>query len=251
MRKGITTFILLVIIFVNAAFCILYISFNLLEPTNQLNVYFRKRVLISSPLRKLFRLSQVGDARYDFMYARNIPLTIHLFYQEGVSLTPKTKNEILNRIQFVTHKYVAGTFEGPRTLQGIHDKVTEEDLKILRTTYAKSTSFFEKSVPLNIFVLNYYTPHPSYAGLVEDANSIFLFKDAIINVSETTDTIPSMEISTILHEFGHLGGAEHIEDPNCIMIDKVESLNFFNKISSIRDSYCEEDVKAIEKALSF
>lgn len=249
--KVVTIFILLLIIGITFTFCFFYIFFNLKEPENLINQRYRKYALSVPTLAKMLRLEQVGDARYGYMYKRGLPIQIHLFYQEGASLTEKTKNAILDRMQFVSHKYVLGTFEGPTILQNIPEKVNDQDLKDLRSTYAQTPSFFAKTIPLNIFVLNYYTPHPSYAGLVEDAYSIFLFKQAIENVAETEDTIPSLEISTILHEFGHLGGAEHVENPDCIMVDKVENLNFFNKIPTIRDSYCEEDLKQIQQALQF
>jgi predicted Zn-dependent protease len=80
-------------------------------------------------------------------------------------------------------------------------------------------------------------------------NTIFLFKDAMKNVSDTDESLIAMEISTILHEFAHLGGAEHIQNTGCIMADTVENLDFFTKIPSIRDSYCKEDLDAINKAL--
>lgn len=249
MKKLIEVIILLLIIGLTAIFCVLYISFNLLEPENSINQYLRKRIISDSSLRSIFRLHQVGDARYEYMAKRNIPISIHLYYQDGATLTEQTKSLILSRMQFITHKFIQGTLEGPIILRGIPEKVDDEDIKQLREMYAPRFSLTVHAVPLNIFVLHYYTPHPSYAGLVEDDHSIFLFKTAIENVSEDVEIIPSMEISTILHEFAHLGGAEHIDDPNCILIDKVERLDFFNKINSIRDSYCEADIKEIERAL--
>lgn len=251
MKKFLKIFLLLLIIGFNGLFITLYISFNLVDPGNMINQNYRKYALYYSPIRKIFRMDQVGDARYEYMNYPSRPMTIHLFYQEGITLNDETKNAILERMQFVTHKYVRSTFDGPTILTGLPEKVNDEDMKKLWKTYSKSATLFSTTLPLNIFVLNYYTPHPSYAGLVEDAYSIFLFKDAIKNVAETTDMIPQLEMSTMLHEFGHLGGANHIDDPDCIMVDKVENLNFFNKIPSIRDSYCEKDLQEIQKALKF
>ncbi len=249
MRKVITICLLLLFISSNAVFIGLYVSFNFLDPENAINQTYRRQVLHYPFLRKILRLEQVGDARYDYMYFRDLPLTIHLFYQEDVSLSEETTQKILNKMQLVTHKYVPGTFSGPLTLHTIPTKVNDEDLKKIRDTYAQQDSLWRTSAPLNIFVLNYYTPHPSYAGLVEDAHSIFLFKQAIENVAATPELIPAIESSTILHEFGHLGGAEHINIQGCIMIDKVENLDFYNKIPTIPDTYCDDDLIEIQHAL--
>lgn len=251
MKKFITVLLLLTVIVATGTYSLLYIAFNLREPENRVNRLVRKPVLKYPLLRKLLRLQQVGDARYEYMYKRAMPLEIYLYYQEGVQLEPQTLEKISREIQFVTHKYAPIKLHEPQLLTGIPDKATDDDINRILDTYGSDTPLLTKSVPLHIFVLNYYLPHPSYAGLVTDAHSMMLFKDPIRYVSENEDSPVAVEISTILHEFAHLGGADHIDDPGCIMADTVETLNFFSKLTDLRDSYCEADLAAIARALEY
>ncbi|MFC1626785.1 hypothetical protein ACFL1P_01115 [Patescibacteria group bacterium] len=251
MKKVFIVLVLLLIISTTFIFSFLYISFNFSEPENNVNQLFRKRVMKYPILRKILRLQQVGDGRYEYMYHRALPLEIYLYYQEGVMLEDETLEQIKREMLYATNKYASVTVHPPITLSGIPDHVTDEDVDALLDQYGTDSSLLAKTVPLHIFVLNYFSPVPSFAGLVSDAHSMMLFKDAMYNVSDTQEALVAIEISTILHEFAHLGGAEHIDNPDCILADTVESLNFFQKISDIRDSYCQEDFEAINRALEF
>ncbi len=250
MKKAFVTLLLLVVIALSAVFSIFYYSFNLTDPSNAINQSFRKRVLVYPFLRKILRLEQLGDARFEYMYHRALPLEVFLYYQDGTSLEEKTLESIQREMQYATHKYVDITVHEPQILYAVPDKVTDEDIAAVLDMYAHDTAIGSNIVPLHIFLLNYYTPHPSFAGMVSDAHSLVLFKDAMINVSENQSSVVAVEISTILHEFAHLGGAEHIENTDCILADTVENLDFYNKIKTIRDSYCDEDLEAIKKALA-
>lgn len=251
MKKTLITLLLLVVIALSGIFSLLYYSFNLTDPSNSINQTFRKRVLIYPLLRKMLRLQQVGDARYEYMYHRALPLEVFLYYQNDVELEAKTLENIQREMQYATHKYMGITVHEPQILHSIPEKIDDENLNAVLDAYAPDTSFLSKTVPLHIFLLGYYTPHPSFAGMVTDAHSMVLFKDAIINVSESQSLKEAVEISTILHEFAHLGGADHIENSDCILADTVENLDYFNKIKTIRDNYCDEDLEAIKKSLTF
>lgn len=249
MAKALYTLVLLLIIACTSAFSVLYYSFNLSDPANTINTTLRKRILMYPMIRKALRLQQVGDARFEYMYHRSLPLEIYLYNQQGVQLESETVEKIQREIQYVTHKYAAITVHDSRTLYNISDSIDDDEVNTILDLYAPDTSLISKTVPLHIFLLSYYSPHPSYAGMVTDAHSIMLFKDAIVNVSESQRLMEAVEISTILHEFAHLGGAEHIENPDCVLADTVENLDFFNKIRNIRDSYCDEDLEAIKNAI--
>lgn len=211
----------------------------------------RKHVMMYPLFRKVFRLQQVGDARYEYMYKRAMPLEIFLYYQEGVSLEPNTIEKITREIQFVTHKYAPITIHPPITIHAVPDKVDDANINSILDLYGADTNLLSPTVPLHIFVLKYYLPHPSYAGLVTDAHSLILFKNPIEYVSDNEQSRVAVEISTILHEFAHLGGAEHITNPNCILADTVENLDFYTKIDSFRDTYCDEDLAEIQRAASY
>ena len=211
----------------------------------------RKHAMMHPVLRKTFRLHQVGDARFEYMYKRAMPLEIYLYYQEGVTLEPQTLEKITREMQYATHKYAQITIHPPEVLYGLPDKVDVGDINTMLDTYGSDTPLLSEKVPLHIFLLKYYLPHPSYAGLVTDAHSMTLFKNPIEYVSDDGPSRVAVEISTILHEFAHLGGAEHIKNPDCILADTVENLDFYSKLDTIRDSYCDEDLAEILRAASY
>ena len=130
MRKAISTGILLFIIITTFSFSFLYYSFNLSEPENIVNRLLRKRILVYPSLRKIFRLQQVGDGRYEYMYHRALPLEIYLYNQEGITLEEGTLEKIKREMLYATHKYAPITVHPPKTLYGIADHITDDDIEI-------------------------------------------------------------------------------------------------------------------------
>lgn len=248
MKHVLSIVLLLSIISSSLLYCVFYIFFNLVNPANSINQTFRKTILQQPQLRKSFRLEQVGDARYEYFHNPSMPLIISLYYEEGISLDPKTLEIVNHEVRKITHKNVI-ILQKPQTIINVPSKIQDTDIAIIEKKFGQDTSVWSNVVPLSIFLLSYYTPHPSYAGLVTDAHSIILFNTAIENVTTNPESRSSMEIGTILHEFAHLGGAEHIQNQDCILAETVENLNFFQKISHITNTYCEEDIKEIRRVL--
>jgi predicted Zn-dependent protease len=251
MRKTVTTISLLIVIFLTFGFIVLFAGFNIIEPGNTIDTTFRKPVLSIAPLRKIMHLEQIGDARYEYIAKRFYPMVVHIYYQEGTSLESKTVNKFAQEIYHLTHKAQKVQVENPVILSGFPDKVNDDDIAKILQTYSKDTSIFSTSIPLYIFVLKYYTVMPSYAGLVKDAHSIFLFKNAINFMSQDSTFAEKLETSTLLHEFGHLAGADHIDNTDCIMAGTVENRTDSNALNNYRETYCDEDIVTINTALKY
>jgi hypothetical protein len=63
---------------------------------------------------------------------------------------------------------------------------------------------------------------PTNAGLVLTATDLFIFQDVINGLSETPSVRALIERSTLMHEWGHLLGLDHLRQDNCIMSETVE-----------------------------
>jgi hypothetical protein len=245
--------IIFLIAFIATAFTyiILSVSFNLTREDNPVNILLRKKVIPYGWARYILRLSQPGDARFDYGTSGEFrQMDIAVYRQDGVSLDPSAMDIVIREIKRVVDKPEGITLGNPELIDESWDTVSDADLLSLTRKYSPKLYFTGKSVPLSIMVLKKYAPHPTYAGLVTDANSIFIFKDAITDVSDRQVSDRDAEVSTILHEFGHLLGADHVPGNGCILSEQVENTTFFNLPSVITDSYCDTDIDEIRMALT-
>lgn len=249
MKKYIVIPLLLILIITSFSFAILYYFLNINSPDNTINNSFRKKIIASFFLRRIFRLNQVGDARYDFTSNEKFKrININVYYQYGEVLYPQTIEKAAFKIQEITKKPKGITIKKIPITTFIQDHVTDQEINLLTKKYPAKWITTDDTVTLQIFILKKYNEFPTYAGIVKDAHNIFIFKDSISDVSDRQATTQDAEISTILHEFAHLLGADHVGNPTCILHEKVENLTD-NLPTDINTSYCQEDLEAIQDSL--
>jgi len=252
MKQAIRVLLLVLVILVGFFYSAFYISFNLRGPNNFVNNTFRKKFISSYLLRKTFKLNQVGDARFDYAKDKQFSkMKIGAYYQDGEQLTPGTIQTVIQNLGGIIEKPGGVIVEEPITIGGVGDAWDDESLRQLVQKHPGQSSLSEKTAALQIFVLSRYAVIPTYAGLVKDANNIFVFMEPVKDVSNEQRSTRNMEVSTILHEFAHLLGAEHVDKDDCILSEKVENITSFGLVPVITTKYCESDLETIKTACSF
>lgn len=241
---------LLAIISTMAAYVFFFYSFNLMDPENRINQTLRPVILAVPGLRILFRLHQYGDARFDYAKSENFSkIVINIYHLPGKSLTEGVMDLVINEMKRVVVK-PAGIEVGKITQIPLRNNTYEDvTLKNILKIYPADRSRKNGVAALNIFLLDEYAEVPTYAGLVINDDAIFLFMDSLKDISGSQLSTKKAEMSTILHEFGHLLGAEHANSPDCIMSEVVEDSSFGILPARISESYCDSDMQVIREAL--
>lgn len=248
MKKTLAVFLLLIIIIITFSYSAFYFFLNLQTSNNIINNSFRKKIISNYFLKNIFRLNQAGDARFNFATNNEfVRLKVIVYYQDKEVLYQETVEKAVDEIKKVVNKNQVIIKKLPITIL-IDDFTDDKKLNQLVKKYPAKWSTPDKTAVLQVFILKKYYLHPTYAGLVKDDHNIFIFMDAIKDVSDMQRTTQDAEVSTILHEFGHLLGANHVSNPGCIMNEKVENLteDFPTVINTF---YCPEDLEEINASL--
>lgn len=237
-------------IIISVVYSVFYISFNLTDNNNLVNSEFRLKFIQNHQLRNIFRLRQIGDARYDYKNNAQFPkLSINTYSQEGYELSKETLPLVINEMKRVIDKTDIEIFNDPDQLS-VGNEVDDNKIADLIKSYPAEFSSSTKTAPVNIFILSRYSPAPSLIGIVKNDSSIFIFMDPVQNVSDRQKTTTNTEVSTVLHEFAHLLGANHITEDDCILSEKVENLTVNLTPSIITGSYCQKDIEEIQNSFN-
>lgn len=248
MKQFLIVMFLFVIIFSTFLYIFFYIALNFSKPANGVNRLFRKPIIRSKLLKTAFRLKQLGDARFD--YATNEQYdNLHIipFISEGFAYSGNSLSEAVSEMVRVVSPAKNIVLERTRTLSDIPEGIDDRMLNKILSDHPANFSPANRTAVVQIFLLGHYIPKPTYLGYSKNAYAVFLFSDAMDDASSTKQSRTDIETSTILHEFAHILGAEHIANKGCILDEKFESDSQFT--SPVTTQYCKWDIEAIEEAL--
>lgn len=207
----------------------------LTEKTATLRDFFSKNELLTN----VFQLNRLSDAKRDLLTK---DLDIIIVPTANFSLEEQTSENISERLNEVTGKQakvlVDQTFVGQQI-----DDLSDQNLEKISKDVAKKSG--SKNY-LAIILLDKSSDVPTNVGLAEGERTIALFEGRISELSETKSVLSDLEVSTILHEWGHLIGLEHNNNEGCLMNEKVESPGN-NWSASMPETFCDFEKSQIEE----
>lgn len=233
-----TFLILLIVLIILAPLCIYLIKFK----GNSFPGDILKSGALKTPkLAEILNLNNPGDARNFYLDPDRKSLSVGV-----ISVNFKDPNEevgmwLKDMIFETTNKYVivgrTQSFGYPKT-----SALQDLDFNKIRKD---AISLGKKD--LYLIYASSYADKQSSAGLVIHRDTIFIFKDAIDRLSERGYVKDILEKTTIMHEWGHLLGIDHIDDEGCIMNDSVEVLDAIPSGKNLPSDYCSRELREIQR----
>ncbi len=214
------------------------------QRNNWFNDSFRDNFSYYPFFRNIFKLHDFGDGKGDYLDSKKFPkLLIEIDSLKDYELSSETKKEIL--------KYLDEICQKPEEIEIIEDDIIYDDrlsfnmdeIKNLQKDYRDYYPQKDQAV-LYIINLNKFSDSPTNIGTTTQETSMAIFEGTISNLPSYKDSQLFLERSTILHEFGHLLGLDHSEDPYSVMFEAVEVIG--GEVDIRTCDFSQEDLKIIE-----
>lgn len=242
MRKFVTAFLLLVIVG-SFGFGLIRFQANESQQKNWFNQHWRPSFAQSSILRTMFGLHWDGDGRAMFLGAHPPMLTLVFHAEPGRLLSDNVKNQLVQNLTKVVQKSNGVQVIDGSTVLTRLDSYSREQVRAL-ASQSKFRQGIDNSATLHVFLLSRFTDAPSNIGMTVREDGVVVFMDAIADLTQSNQaSADAYVLSTILHEFGHQLGLDHVGSSNCVMASEVENPQGY---FSTPTQYCSEELQLIE-----
>lgn len=240
-------FIELIVLSFLLVFIFLMVTLTLMPYDNPTNLALRPIILKLPYTQTLFRLNQPGDRRFAYAASKNSPLIIEVDYAPNVVLEAQLQIWLETIVQETLKKPVQVVIESTPQIPSQPD-YTHQELyalaKAAQNPQLKSPSY------LQLIYVNRSQDTPTNSGVVLTSETMFLFQDAMYELTDQTHIRDRLVESTIKHEWGHLLGLEHIDQEDCIMSETVEVYETRRfQATNIPTDYCPPTISALNLLL--
>lgn len=233
-------FITLVFAVSSLFYVFLLYSFRTSDASNSVNQRYRSLFLRSEIARKLLFLDRPGDGRFEYFSPEREMVLVEIDYQRRLP-NENIKGWVEDMIRQTLRKEAVIQNPEREEIPGV-DGFTDQDLLALEK---ETRDFFPQRAQSYLHILYVSGSHdaPSNTGLTLSDNAIFIFQGRIGELSGQRQTWALIERSTIMHEFGHLLGLEHVDRDDCVMSERVEVYEKRKyQFESIPTEFCEESM---------
>ena len=238
----------LLAIIVTLTVLILAIRFG--NQSNPINRHLRKNAINSIHTRKLLNLDQVGDAKSDYLSSDSEEILVEVHFQNNYQPAPEIINWITETILVTTGKKANFIWSDKPTIPSRNSHTQNQLYESAKKSRKHATS--KNQAFLQVIYVSRFKDIPSYTGIVFSSDTLFVFVDAMEDLTKNLENYQSLEKSTIMHEFGHLLGLDHVPNPECIMSEFVEVPETWEKTSKLPETFCPEtlfQLKTIKESL--
>ena len=204
--------------------------------------FVKGQVMKYPRLISLMNLNEPGDNRFLYLGQKSQQIKVNIYSVNNARSNEKV-GEWINEIIFET----TGKRAVVSDLGSINYKndglLSDDDLNNIRKLLIS-----EMGTPsdLNIVYTSSYSEKPSSIGLVIHRDTVYIFNDALKKLSEKSAVNNILEKTTIMHEWGHLLGVDHILNDDCVMSEVVEVYDNPSYGKSLPTKYCWEELEAIK-----
>ncbi len=227
-------------VFLSVPLAIFFVRF---DNKTELGKFLKAKVIKYPKLISLLDLNEPGDGRYLYISSDYPKIRVNIY-----TLNNNIPDE---RVGIWMGEIISESVGKEAVISAPMSLVYEnknlfanEDLNGIRDQIAGSMNSL---ADLNLVYVSKYFEKPTSVGLVLHRDTIFLFKDALEDLSEKGYVEDILEKTTIMHEWGHLLGVEHINSDYCIMSERVEVFDNSLPGKALPKEYCWEELEEIRK----
>ena len=200
----------------------------------------KKQVIKDPKLVEILNLDEPGDGRYVYSDPAIPSVSVSIYSVDNKPYNERITLWVEDIMHSTVNKKIGEFYEGDINY-GKTELLTDESLEeIYKLIKSDSKS------DLYIIFTGSYAEKPSSVGLVIKRDAIFIFNDAIDLLSEKGYVRDLLEKTTIMHEWGHLLGLEHINYSNCIMNEMAEVYDNPPVGKNLPTKYCWEELNNIK-----
>lgn len=250
--KIVKTIILLLIIIGCASFIVFRYYGNQVE-SNWFNDNLREKMIYYPLFRGMYSLHWDGDAKYDYLLDHKFQkLIVEIDATKDCQLALGDLADLQAKIEILVKKP-----QGVEVIMG--ELIDDDDVVLLESNelYMAMENLSPRLrdyktdgqvAALHVLCVDKNRNRLDSIGLTYRESTILLFYDRIEEVTASNpDTLPVYLTTTILHEFGHQLGLDHLDDESCIMAAKVESPgNAAGAIENIPQQFCQASLDTLE-----